>query len=229
MHSSLRYEDSGYLRTSYASVRSGRLFFLTGRPEFIGLFLYALRMGRGNNLPAKKYKAGERTELKLHFKWNAGDAGDTRYIDIAKALSQVNRRFYRQGLYYYVASATFSNGSDCYVQLCTVPDTWCTKVAWKRGFQQWSKMNRIANDPDSLWPKYHDFKVMLHQSAGTTLDVCYGDISSSSTYASDDWVISQFVTADPTLVDDDTGTGLEVSASDPDQFTSHIIGPHTGS
>ena len=70
-------------------------------------------MARGNNLPAKKYKAGERTELSLRFVWNAGDGNTTNtiYIDLAKALSMVNRRAYRQGLYYYVASIEFSNGN----------------------------------------------------------------------------------------------------------------------
>jgi hypothetical protein len=194
-------------------------------------------MAKSNNLPAKRYKAGERTETSLRFMWHAGDGGaadgsggSTVYIDIAKALSQVNRRFYRQGLYYYVASARFSNGSTSYVQLNTIPDTWQTLVAWKRCFLQWMKMNRKANaDIGNITPKYHDFKVMMNQGSGTTLDVAYGDITSTSAYTSDEWVTSKFVTEDPHLVDDDTGTGLEHAVTDPDQFTVHMLGPHTGS
>lgn len=193
-------------------------------------------MAKSNNLPAKKYRAGERTETSLRFIWDAGDGGASDnsggsvvYIDLAKALSQVNRRFYRQGLYYYVSRARFSNGSEAYCQLNTIPDTWQTKVAWKRVFQQWMKMNRIANADSDVTPKYHDFKVMLHSGASTTLDAQYGDITTATAYSSDDWVISKFVTMDPTLVDDDTGTGLEIAATDPDQFTVHMIGPHSGS
>lgn len=185
-------------------------------------------MARGNNLPAKKYKAGERTELKLHYRFDCGD-GDSmtvKYIDLAKSLSQVNRRFYRQGLYYYVSSVTFSNGTECYVQFNTIPDTWMTKLAWKRGFQQWSKMNRLAASPDSVYPKYHDFKIMINSSATSTLDVEYGDVQGTTNYSSDDWVISKFVTMDPTMTD--TGSYQQQDDDDPDVFTAHMLGPHTG-
>ena len=103
-------------------------------------------MARSTNLPAKIHKAGERTETRLRFVWNAGDGNTTNtiYIDLAKALSMINRRAYRQGLYYYVASIDFSNGSEAYCQVNTLPDTWMTKQAWMRGFKMWSKMNRIS-------------------------------------------------------------------------------------
>lgn len=192
-------------------------------------------MASSSNLPAKRHKAGERTETSLRFIWDAGDGGAADgsggsivYIDIAKALCQVNRRFYRQGLYYYVARARFSNGSESYVQINTIPDTWQTKVAWKRCFQQWSKMNRKANQDMNITPKYHDFKVLMNQGSGSTLNAQYGDITTSTAYSSDDWVISKFVTEDPTLIDDDTGTGLEHAVTDPDQFTVHMLGPHQG-
>lgn len=178
-------------------------------------------MARGNNLPAKKFKAGERTELKLHYRFDCGD-GDSmtvKYIDLAKSLSQVNRRFYRQGLYYYVSNVTFSNGSECYVQFNTIPDTWMTKLAWKRGFQQWSKMNRLAASSDTVYPKYHDFKVMINSAASTTLDVEYGDVQGTTDYTSDDWEISKYVTEDP----------VDADPRNTDSFTAHMIGPHTGS
>lgn len=178
-------------------------------------------MVRGNNLPAKKFKAGERTELKLHYRFDCGD-GDSmtvKYIDLAKSLSQVNRRFYRQGLYYYVSSVTFSNGSECYVQFNTIPDTWMTKLAWKRGFQQWSKMNRLAASSDSVYPKYHDYKIMMHYGAATTLDVEYGDVQATTDYSSDDWVYSVYVTEDP----------VDADPRNTDSFTAHMLGAHDGS
>ena len=62
-------------------------------------------MAKSNNLPAKRYKAGERTERTLRFVWEVPNtdtletSNDSNiYIDIAQALSCVNRRFYRQGL-----------------------------------------------------------------------------------------------------------------------------------
>ncbi len=184
-------------------------------------------MARSNNLPAKKHKAGERTELSLRFVWNAGDGNTTNtiYIDLAKALSMVNRRAYRQGLYYYVASVEFSNGSEAYCQVNTLPDTWMTKQAWIRGFKIWSKMNRIAAADGHPYPKYHDFKTQMINGVSIT-DPGYGDIDSDGggtgipdAYTADDWVISDYVTDDP--------PGSDPSAVD--TFTSHMLGPHVGS
>ena len=177
-------------------------------------------MARSNNLPAKKYKAGERTERTLRFTWNAGDATSTIYIDIAKALSIINKRFYRQGLYYYVSGGYFVNGTEAHVQLLTVPDTWMTKLAWIRGFKIWSKMNRIATSGDtaSIYPKYHDFKVRMHSgtASATITDPCHGNLNSTTEYAADEWVLSKFVSDDP-------------ETSDPqehDVFTAHMLDGH---
>lgn len=191
-------------------------------------------MATRSNLPSKKYMAGERTELQLRYVWSAGDGGaqdntggSTVYIDLAKSLSQLNRRFYRQGLYYYVSSVEFSNGSTAYCEINTAPDTWQTKVAWKRAFNMFMKMNRVAMQGDNILPKYHDFKVALTSAHGTPLDVQYGNIGTSTAYTSDEWATSLFVTADPTL--EDTGNYLQRDDADPDSFAVHLVGPHTGS
>lgn len=177
-------------------------------------------MARSNNLPAKMYTAGERTHLKLRFRWDAGDGNSTHtsYIDLAQALSQVNRRAYRQGLYYYVASVTFSNGTAAYCQVNTLPDTWMTKLAWSRAYRKYMQMVRRANNHSNVSPKYHDFKTQM-VNGGTAMSVAYGDVDSSTYYSSDDWVISKFVTDDP-------------PSSDPqavDEFISHMLGAHIGS
>lgn len=187
-------------------------------------------MARSNNLPAKKYKAGERTERTLRFRWDCGDGGadaanvTTVYIDIAQALSQINRRAYRQGLYYYVNSVGFSNGTEAYCQINTLPDTWMTKVAWIRGYRKWMEMNRRANDHSNVTPKFHDFKTQMINGA-TVIPCAYGDVSSTSYYSSDDWVISKFVTDDPYL-HGGAASDTPVEAFNGDQFTSHMLGPH---
>lgn len=186
-------------------------------------------MARSNNLPAKIYKAGERTNTTLRFVWDAGADGNTVYIDLAKAMSIVNRRAYRQGLYYYVASVEFSNGTTAYCQVNTLQDNYMTKLAWARGYRLWSKMNRRAAAGDStIYPKYHDFKVLMHATASASLDPAYGNVGSTTTYTADDWVLSQFVTEDPYL----HGGGASdtpVEAHNADQFTAHMMGPHAGS
>ena len=179
-------------------------------------------MARSNNLPAKKFKAGQRTETRLKYKFDAGNGG-IFLIDIAKSLSQLNRRAYRQGLYYYVSKVGFSNGGVAYCSFNTALDNWVTKAAWVRGYRQWSKMNRKATSdlPGAIYPKYHDYKVSLTGAAAlsTSLDVAYGELSSSSTYSSDEWVQSDFVTEDP----------VDADPRNVDSFVSHVVGPHTGS
>ena len=186
-------------------------------------------MARSNNLPAKIYKAGERTQLTLRFRWDAGDGNSTSttYIDLAQALSQINRRAYRQGLYYYVASVGFSNGTEAYCQINTLPDTWMTKAAWTRGYRKFMEMNRRANNHSNVTPKYHDFKTQMVNGA-TLAPVAYGDVDSSSYYSSDDWVMSKFVTDDPYL-HGGSASDTPVEAFNADQFISHMLGPHVGS
>lgn len=179
-------------------------------------------MARSNNLPAKKYMAGQRTETRLKFAMDVGNGG-TYLIDIAKALSQVNRRAYRQGLYYYVSKVTFSNNGVAYASFNTAMDNWCTLQAWKRGYRQWAKMNRkaMADLPGGITPKYHDYKISLQEGTAlsSALDVQHGLLGASGSYSSDDWVQSVYVTEDP-------------PSNDPqatDDFIAHLVGPHTGS
>jgi hypothetical protein len=159
----------------------------------------------------------------LSFKWDAGADGGTWLIDVAKALSQVNRRAYRQGLYYYASKVTFSNSGVAYCSLNTAMDNWVTKAAWKRGFKQWAKMNRkaTADLPGGINPRYHDFKVSLGSATAlsSSLNAAYGHIGSSSTYSSDDWVQSEYVTEDP----------ISSDPRETDSFIAHLVGPHTGS
>ena len=164
--------------------------------------------------------AGERTVTRLHFKFDAGVDGGTWLIDVAKALSQVNRRAYRQGLYYYASKVSFSNSTVAYCSLNTAMDNWVTKAAWKRGYRLWNKMNRkaMADLPGAITPKYHDYKVALSGAIAlsASLDTCYGHLGSSSNYTSDEWVQSEYVTEDPPTND----------PRDTDSFLSHLVGPH---
>lgn len=179
----------------------------------------------GSNLPAKKYKVGERTERTLRFKWDALENGSTMYIDIAKALSTLNRRAYRQGLYYYVSGGYFVNGSMAHCSINSLPDTYTTKLAWKRGFQAWNKMNAraMADDLPKVLPKFHDFKVSYANNTGASvLPVVYGSVGAGDTptsYNADDWVLSEFVSEDP----------VDADPRNNDHFDIHMLGPHDGS
>ena len=174
----------------------------------------------GANLPAKKYKKTSPTVTRLAFEF-AG--GSTQYIDIGLALSAINRKFYRAGLYYYVNSVEIYNNESGVIDIQTLPDTWVTKNAWNRGFQLFQKMNRLVDAPltGGLRPKYHDFKVYMsdrHRTTGSTHPALHGINSQASVINPDEWAYSQFVSAD-----DD-----QDPVANADEFNVHMLGVHTG-
>jgi hypothetical protein len=174
----------------------------------------------GANLPAKKYKKTSPTQTRISFEF---DGGSTEFIDIAKALSIINRKFYRQGVYYYVNSVEIYNNETGVVDLHTLPDNWITKNAHQRGFKLFQKMNSLTSEAGyTMRPKYHDFKVYLsdlHRIAGSANPAMHGINATYVTHQADDWEYSKFVSAD-----DDGDANQEA-----DDFYVHMIGGHTGS
>jgi len=175
----------------------------------------------GANLPAKKYSKKSPTISRLSFECSGNT---TRFIDIGLALSAVNRKFYRQGVYYYVNSIEVYNNSTGVVDVHTLPDNWVTKNSWNRGFQMFQKMNRLVGPPIGAFkPKYHDFKVYindLHRTSGSMQPSLHNINGNAQSQLTDDWVYSEFVSADA-----DANPNLQ----DPDKFHVHMIGPHSGS
>jgi hypothetical protein len=176
----------------------------------------------GANLPAKKYKKTSPTITRLSFEF---DGGSTQFVDIGGALSALNRKFYRAGVYYYVNSVEIYNNETGVVDLHTLPDNWVTKNAWNRGFQLFQKMNSMVDSPVSNIgrPKYHDFKVYmspLHQTTGTTFPALHGINGTYTTTGTtpNDWVYSKFVSAD------DDGDTVQQA----DDFNVHMLGDHQG-
>jgi hypothetical protein len=191
--------------------------------------MIGLVMARAN-LPAKKYKKSNPTQLRISFELPAETGVSSRYIDIARALSIVNRKFYRQGLYYYVNSVEVYNDEKSFVDFLTIPDTWVTRNAWKRGFQLFQKMNSMVDDPISGIgrPKYHDFKVKMVSSHNDTTAPAitnnnakvafYGHDGVISYPGNSEWVHSKFTSADSN----------QDSDGQADQFTVHMTGEHSG-
>lgn len=169
----------------------------------------------GANLPAKMYKKKSPTELRLCFSFNGSGR---KYIDIAAALSAINRRFYRQGVYYYVNSFEVQNAEDGYVDLKVAPDTWITKNAHSRAFSKFQEMNSQTDTPR---PKYHDFKIFLntdHRTNGSLNPVTVGADGNIFAAVPDDWDYSVYVSTE----NNETG-------SSPYEFNAHLVGTHLGS
>ena len=176
----------------------------------------------GANLPAKKYKKTSPTITRLSFEF---DGGSTQFIDIGMALSCLNRKFFRAGVYYYVNSVEIYNNETGVVDLHTLPDNWVTKNAWNRGFKLFQKMNSLVDPPVSNVgrSRYHDFKVYmtpLHQVTGPAIPAMHGinGIYTTAGTTPDDWDYSKFVSAD------DDGDASQQA----DDFFVHMLGDHVG-
>ena len=173
----------------------------------------------GANLPAKKYSKKSPTVTRLSFEF---DGASTQFIDIAMALSAINRKFYRQGVYYYVNSVEIYNNETGVVDLHTAPDNWVTKNSWNRGFRLFQEMNSMVDKTSGIGrPKYHDFKVYLdalHRSTGSTNPALHTINGGATQYAPDNWMYSQFVSAD-----DD-----QDASANADEFYVHLLGDHDG-
>lgn len=179
-------------------------------------------MGKSSNLPAKMYKAGERTITRLSFE---GSGNSTQFIDLGIALSAINARHYRSGLYYYVSSVEVYNNEDALIDLLTLPDNFAMKNAWNLGFRKYMEMNRLVDTPRGKW---HDFRVYmntLHRTTGPMMPSLHTINAGSRALTTDEgddglgYLYSKFTSAD----DDGDAT------QDADNFYVHMVGDHDGS
>lgn len=174
---------------------------------------------RKKKTPAVRYLRYEVT--------NSGTAGTevSHYIDLAKDLSAVNRRLYRQGRDYHVKRVTIISantpnagqpGAENRVSLSTVPESWVSYGAWTRGFNTWRMMNAEASKQTAgnLQGTWADFKVYMSNEmrTGTTLSPLD---NGGNTVDAGEWVYTDLITPDGT-------TGADI-------FALHMLGDHVGS
>ncbi len=138
------------------------------------------------------------------------------YIDLAKDLSKVNRRLYRQGMSYVIQDIQVgvSNGmkaSDVWgASFSTAGNSWIVHNAWKKGFAAWRDQQReitraLGSDVSGKWA---DYKIYLDDTMedGTILEPYASD---NAVYLAGEWEHSK-------LVFDDDGTERE--------FKMHLVG-----
>lgn len=140
--------------------------------------------------------------------------GDS-YIDLAKDLSKVNRRLYRQGYTYVVqdvqlAQTTGMTATDIsQLVFSTAGNSWIVHNAWKKGFAAWRKqVRKVERGTGIKAGTWNDFKVYLDDTMedGTTLEPYAGD---AAVYLAGEWDYSA-------LVFDDDGTERDLKM--------HLIG-----
>ena len=189
----------------------------------------ARKNGNGSKLePAVRY-------LRYRLTTSATPGTETsHYIDLARDLSTVNRRLYKQGRNYHVkkisvvSTNTISGvaqgltpGSSITVDAgmisaSTCPDTWVSHGAWHRGKQTWDKMNKVATDQSAgnIAGTWSDFKVHLSLDMKNATLLNPVD-NGNNLYQDGEWVYSQMVTPDGTAT--------------ADEFELTMLGDHDGS
>lgn len=161
-------------------------------------------------MPKKKYTPAVRY-LRYLLTHNGASAEDSHYIDLARDLSAVNRRMYRQGKVYRIANITVHSTSNAFIKACAAPDSWVVRNSWKRGFGLWNKMNKLGGRSLN---RYHDFKVRLIDDMRTDTDRGIPIDSGDNPVEDGEWLYSSYISPDGTTTTD--------------EYSINLLGPHVG-
>lgn len=164
----------------------------------------------------------------LRYELTNSDSANTEtshFIDLAKDLSAINRRLYRQGRSYHVKriSVVSRNTNQLTpgqnagrITFSCVPESWMTQQAWKRGFKTWQKMQAkaMAAAGSDIRGTWNDFKVYMSlDHRGATALVPKDNGGNNLQYG--EWTYSKFISPDGT--------------TSSDELDIHMIGAHSGS
>ena len=175
-------------------------------------------MATKRKTPANRYLRYELT--------NSGteNTETSHFIDLAKDLSAINRRLYRQGRAYHVKRISVVSRNTIpqpgqnagRITFSTAHDTWVTRNAWRRGFETKNTMDKMAMKTmgDSVKPTFHDFKVYLSNDHRTGTVLAPKDNGGNNVQGGE-WIYSTFVSPDGTTSADD--------------FEAVLHGDHVGS
>jgi len=168
-------------------------------------------------------------QLTLAYNLDSG----ANYLDLARSLSAVNRKLYRQGRVYVVAGITFqwkgvAQDNNLAISVATAADSWVVRNAWTKGHALWRQMQALVlEDNPSLKGKWHDFKVQLDggHSSGNTKNVqnWEGHGTTGNPVTLGEWNMSTYVMPQHEV---DPATGEPLVA---DEFTAVLIGDNTAS
>jgi len=161
------------------------------------------------------------------------DAIGEVYCDVAKCMSIVNRKLYRQhGLWQIMGVQLFAQATDTdlpnpedvglpyTVSISGAPRNWVTRNALVKAFHAWMDQQKraLASTSQSIKPRWQDFKVWLndnHRLNGDITPVSGHMFGGSDAYDTGEWVQSKLV------VEATDGAGLIVE-HEPEL---HILGP----
>ena len=184
---------------------------------------------RGNGKGRKKLEPAV-----MNLSFTARGVG-TNYIDISRAASIMNRRFYRQGINWSVAGFTVTTAGTTApgsVTICKAPTTWVTFNSWVKARAMWDRMNdQVLDGEPSIQGRYHDFKVFLNSGMAAAplqtnvlpasgeilqpLDCAYNFPHDDGAFAKAEWNYAKL------QIPTDGG------AAAPQEFKVHIVGANS--
>jgi len=150
----------------------------------------------------------------------------SHFIDLAKDLSALNRRLYRQGRSYHVkritvvSRDTIAQGQPAVsagrISFSTAPNSWVSRGAWNRGLKTYNLMNQEAthNLTNDVSGKWNDFKVYLSNDHFTGTKLVPIDNGGNSPTGGE-WTYSVYISPDGT--------------TSSDSFRIHLMGATVGS
>lgn len=148
---------------------------------------------------SKKGRNLEPAQMTLTFATPETVGGDYT-IDLSQAASLANRRFYRQGINWAVASIKVFSTSSGLVSCGKLPTTWVLGNAWKKGFESWMKRNRQAmSETNSVAGRFLDFKIYaddVHHQAGFAANLMPVSLTGAAATPGE-WIPAQ-IAIDPT-------------------------------
>jgi len=157
----------------------------------------------------------------------------SHFFDIARDLSIINRRLYRQGRQYHVKSVrvtstntlsglypgavpgTVSQQNAGRISVGVLPNGWVSQSAWTRSFKTWQRMQNevLKQTSGNVTAKWSDFKVYLSDTHRTSSQTRIMD-NGGNNYLLGEWNYTDMVSPDGTTGDD--------------TFSLHMLGDHTG-
>jgi hypothetical protein len=162
------------------------------------------------------------TTTKLEYGITYNPLAPRHYIDLAQCLSIVNRRSYRQGMNYAVASIEVFAATGGNVAVQTIPHTWVADNATTKAYEAWREQRaEVLKEQPSLKARWSDFKLFMdatHSTAGVAGNMIPHDASGIA-YNVGEWDASQYVVPLP--------GADQAAAGDAKEVTFHVTGNHT--
>lgn len=162
----------------------------------------------------------------LYFNWSGSGV---QYIDIARSMSLVNRKLYRQQGLWTVVGCKFRSDAQTEFQISTAPTTWMTRNSLVMAFNFWKDQQKRAYKAasSSIKPTWQDFKVWMneeHRSGTELVPRDGGPIGASGPVSTSgsEWVKSKLVIME---TDHDNLAHNELNLIEPEM---HILGDDNG-